>query len=558
MPVNFERDTWLAEVTGCNPATSLEETIYFSNDVGFTTKPTDAPANQFYEPRIKQPVNVTRSIFTGAATLGASRIGYGWLVLTNGDGALDFLIEYGFDGRTVRILHTSVPDPQLSDFVEVLKGTQEQPEFQNNVIRFKLRDDQYKLSVPLQATKYTGAGLGTLEGVAGDLKGKPKPVLYGQVFNIPAPCVETAKLIYQVNDGAVNSVDNVYVRGVAVPINDGTYATLADLQNNGLAPAAGHYKSYIGAGGSYFRIGAAPDGLVTADVTEGATAAARTTAQVFKNLLARQAIVPNAADITALDAANPSVIGYWQGPADTTVAEACDEVTASAGAWWGVDRASTFRVKQFSVPTTSPVIAWAANDFTKLPDRLTVGDETKGIPIYRSTVRYQKNYAVQTDVAAAVSTARRAFLERDFRDAVATDNNIKTLHRLAPELAENSLLTTESAAQAEAGRRLTLRGTRRDRLAGEVDFTPENAAVDLGDTVELLNMRYGGTNPVGFEGDVDTIRRRYVVLSIESDADRRKLSVNLWGPNTNQKNLAADGGALFLTDDGKYLITSPE
>jgi hypothetical protein len=52
-------------------------------------------------------------------------------------------------------------------------------------------------------------------------------VCYGVVKNVPAPCVNTSKLIYQVNDGAVDSIDAVYDRGV--PLLVGRTVLSADV-----------------------------------------------------------------------------------------------------------------------------------------------------------------------------------------------------------------------------------------------------------------------------------------------------------------------------------------
>ncbi|KKL24278.1 hypothetical protein LCGC14_2416890, partial [marine sediment metagenome] len=101
--------------------------------------------------------------------------------------------------------------------------------------------------------------------VAGDLKGKPKPVLYGVVQNIAPPLVNTSKLIYQVADATLNSVDAVYDRGVALT-DGGSYASEADLLNDGLEPDPGEFKYYLV--GGYFRIGSSPAGVITADATE--------------------------------------------------------------------------------------------------------------------------------------------------------------------------------------------------------------------------------------------------------------------------------------------------
>ena len=93
-------------------------------------------------------------------------------------------------------------------------------------------------------------GTGGTEG-GDDLKGKPKPLCFGQVFNVPAVPVDTANLIYQVHDGIINSVTAAYDRGVA-------------LNKVGGVPAAGEYSDDLANG--TFTLGGSPTGTVTADV----------------------------------------------------------------------------------------------------------------------------------------------------------------------------------------------------------------------------------------------------------------------------------------------------
>ena len=112
-----------------------------------------------------------------------------------------------------------------------------------------------------------------VEGVVGDLAGKPKPLLFGVVTNIAPPCVNTARLIYQVNDGTITSLDDVYDRGVALTL-EGTYASEADVLDDGQEPSAGMYKVYLA--GGLFRLGSSPAGTVTAEMVKAVSLARAT------------------------------------------------------------------------------------------------------------------------------------------------------------------------------------------------------------------------------------------------------------------------------------------
>lgn len=191
-------------------------TLYFSTE-GFTSAPGDLPANTFFDPRIEIPARIRRTLFSPGRTFGQSQVGFGDLILANEDGGLDFLEDYAFDGRTI----TQYRGPEGAAFpggyTEVMVATMEQglPNRRSYVI--KIRDRQDEVDVPLQTTKYAGDNAlpDGLEGV-GDLRGKPKPVCFGIVKNIAPPLVNSAKLIYQVNDGAIVSLNEVYDSGIGI------------------------------------------------------------------------------------------------------------------------------------------------------------------------------------------------------------------------------------------------------------------------------------------------------------------------------------------------------
>jgi hypothetical protein len=316
---------------------------------------------------------------------------------------------------------------------------------------------------------------------------------------------------------------------------------------------------------------------------EGSTAADRTAAQIFSRLLNRAAAAnPNTAskglsllttdtgltlvtdtgvsiqvssevsdaDLIALDAANSSVLGYWT-DAETTVGAVCDLVMGSVGAWWGVDLTGVFRAKVFTTPSGTAVARITANDLIKPLVRLAVNDPERGIPIYRSTVRWGRIYAVQsTDLAAATSDARRAVVTQEWRESVSTDLTIQASHLFATELVEDSLLTVEANAIAESSRRLALRKNQYDLFEAVVPMDATFGAVDLGDAVELAHPRYALSVTGTDSGPL------FRVLDVVPNAQANTVTLTLWGRTTRPRNLATNGGALFLTDTGAYLVTA--
>jgi hypothetical protein len=819
---------YLAEIEAYDPATSSVKVLRYSSGNGYVTGASATPANEWYDARIQQPADVTRNLFTTGATQGGSRVAIGDLVLLNPDGELDALVPYGFDGRSITIWRSTVQNPAYpADFDETFVGTMDVPQFDSTTVTLKLRDGLQGLSLPFQPTKFAGTNAlpNGLEGVPTDLQGKPKPVVLGTVPNIAPPCVNTSKLIYQVNDGAVHAIDAVYDRGIplttgfplaattvssievvngvtdngstlvavcqsgniytsadgvtwtartssfgttpitsvaysptlglfvavgwtgrtahsadgitwtlntaltgtpdllavtwgaglfvaggnsstitgittmytspdgitwtsrtlagiatngtvksvafgnglfvvvgifgqgatspdgitwtaldvgtgsaaiggtpeydlqcvrffnnlwlasgdngflftsidglhwvsrtsgfgiktatqspivygvaygngiyfAVGSNGGTfsqsrdgilwsqiasgysggsgpspavgvvyfagkfiafgfagimasappliYGSLADLQDDTLAPGQGLFGSYPP--GGYFRLGSSPAGTITADVTQGATAANRTAAQLYTTVLARSGLSSSdwlAADITALDAANSAVLGIYI-DSETTFLAVIDQIANSVGAGWWPRADGVFRIRQLTAPSGTPTFTVGKNDLIKPLTILPTNDLGKGLPVYRCTVNWGRSYTVQTtDLAGGVTDDRRAVIAQQWRTAVATDLTVKTASLLAPETIDDSLLTTLTDAQAEADRRLALRKVKRNRYDAMIELNDETSAIDLGDVGTLIHPRYGLA--------AGALVR---VLDIQPNAKDATLLLTLWG-----------------------------
>ena len=521
---------YLAHVAGYNPASSTVETLRFCTGIGFVTdgnaamRPAGVPAHVAYLPRIQQPALLRRDCFDRGTTGGASKVAYGELVLANPDGELDYLLEWGFAGRAVEIVIGTVEPWGLPQFATVLKGTLAVPSLNEKALTFRLRDRQAELDKPLQPVKFGGTNTlpAGLDGVEGDLKGKDKPKVFGKAWQVPVPCVNTSRQIYQLADGLLTSA-TLYHRGEVLTAG-AAYASQADMEAN--APAAGQVRLWLAAGGSYARLGTAAYGAVTADLVQGAAAGNRTVAQLCQQIITGPGGVVGAdvstADLTALDAENSAEVGV-AGSDGMTCAQALDLLTNSVGAWWGVDRLGTFRVARLDVPSGTPVAELDASNILKL-DRMDPGagsssGDAAGIPAWRVTVRYQHYDQTQADVAGAVPDATKAALKQEWRTVVAEDATVKTLHPLAVELTFDTRLASAAAATAEAARLLGIYKVRRDRFECRVavDATLA-AAVDLGGVVRVTHPRF-----------LLSAGKLLRVIGLRPDLARNRLDLTLWG-----------------------------
>jgi hypothetical protein len=225
----------------------------------------------------------------------------------------------------------------------------------------------------------------------------------------------------------------------------------------------------------------------------------------------------SAGDVTALDAINSAVMGgYWP---DTINRDAVlDEIAGSAGAWWGPDRLNVFRFQQFAAPAGAPTFVITANQILSL-DPVMANDVGRGVPAWRSILRWGRNYTVQAgDLAAAVAPARRAFVELEYRDAKYEDAAVLVAHLLAQEVSEDSLYAVQGDAQTEVQRRQGIRGVRRRVYTAVVELNDTTAAAELFDQPQLVYPRFGISGGMLLR-----------ILGIDPAPARKRVTLTLWG-----------------------------
>lgn len=514
----------IADVDVYDPSISGVRTLRFATQ-SYTTGPTDTPANTFYDGRIQQPANISRTCFSDAKTTGRTQIGYGDMVLVNNDGALDGLLAYSFAGRSITIkLGVVAPNSnRVPSWVTVIKGTMEQAELSWQKVTIRVRDRQQDVAKPLQQVRYAGSNTlpNGLEGVANDLKGKPKPLVFGTVFNVAVPQVNTDRRIYQVHSGsALYGVMAAYDRGAPLAVG-ASYTSQADMEAN--APTAGQYRVWNDStAGCFIRLGSAPTGTVTVDAVQGAAVANRTVAQLYSQILQAAGISSadiNSADITALDAVAPYETGvYASYDHDITPLELLDTLCASVGAWYGCDASGSFRIGQIAVPTGTAVGTITATDILKI-ERVASRDPGVGVPSWKVKVGYQRIYSVQNDLTAAVTDARKAYLAEEYRRVESSDTTIKTANVTSPELEFLTVLASATNAASEADRRLAIYKVRRDMYQLTIRVDASLAAVlDIGKIVTLQVNRFGMN-----------AGKKFLIIGIRTNMSGYQFDLTLWG-----------------------------
>lgn len=447
----------------------------------------------------------TRTAMSNGVSFGAARVAMASLPVAN-TGDLDWLFDpanpAALEGRPgARVLLGESVDTPYPQFVPVLTGQIDRVEVERHHLLFVFRDPLALLDNPLTEKDYTGANVAPegVEGTEADLKGKRKPICYGTVKDAPAIAVNVPKNIYQVADKAV-SITAVYDKGNAVGVG-AVRSSLADLLATN--PVAGQFDVYSGVEGSFFRLGFRASGAVSADVTEGATAADRTAGQVWRRILIDRCGVTAAeiaaADVAALDAAAAGEVGLFCGLDGMTRREALDMVAASIGAvYWG-DALAHWHIARFAAPAGDPVLTLRAGGPLMVADADIVDLRSVDwpLPAHELKLRWGRCWSPldRNSMAATVyedQTARLAFLSQEWRTESKTDAAVKARYPTARSVEFSSLLVDGAAAAAQAGALFDLLSGRLRAWRVSCVATAERAAqVDLLSCVRIFHPRFG-------------------------------------------------------------------
>lgn len=468
--------------------TATASTLYYSSH-GYISQHADFPADRYYDarldPRRGGEITIERKIFGRDSVAGLTRT-LADISLVNADGALDSLrTSYSIEGRAMRLLVGRMTDAR-SAFNLVFSGVVAALDLSDSaVLRLNVSDGIAKLNVPINPNTY--AGTGALEGGT-DLSGKYKPRCWGNVQNVPAALVDSANLIYQVNDGAISDVPAAYDRQVSLT-KGADYTSQSDMQTN--APAAAQYR--VWKAGGFFRLGSTPAGQCTADVLGDASGAGyvNKAGDILQRVILIAGIdstLVDAAAFTQLNTDQAAEQGVWAGVDGRSVADCAEQLLESSGAFGGFTRANLFTAAVLKAP-----VAPAAATYTETEVR-----EIRAVPlpseidpsVWRARVAWGRNYTVMTDVASSVTAARRTYAAQAERVVDAHDNAVKSQRQLARDYGPTGdVYALQADAQTEANRRLALWKT---AYFYEVDMSsPLALARDLGDEVNLTYSRYG-------------------------------------------------------------------
>ncbi|MCA3380207.1 MAG: hypothetical protein ING08_08180 [Roseomonas sp.] len=482
---------------------------------GFYSAATDSPALAWYEPRILGDIEIGQSAADALAVGGRVALTVSEIALADGDGFAADLARYGIaDGRAARVLSVPVTDAMASTrdlasaavpFVGIIRQVDRTGEFSS---RLALNDITERLATPLQPTLYQGTG-GTEGGT--DLKGKPKPVTLGQVFNIAPVFLGNVDLgagslpTYQSHWRGIEGHDAIRIRGVSQAIiTAGT-------------PTVGQARDFPALG--IFQLGGAPDGDVTADLRgDNAPIYVNSTGTILRRALES---LGGAFGLTEFNEISwgfseidlPGIVGFYQGAAAVSALNAIEDMLAGSGAILAGGRAGRLILADPLATDTAQFDLPASCILTCEPMALPANLR----PLPRAiAVRWQRNYAPLSNIAGAVSAADRQRLSQEgsFARAESTIITSRVAQQRDLSFPASYALEADALARAAKWRALLEAGPRMvrittDRLLGQVE---------IGQIGRITYPAFGFEN--GFQG---------VVVGWRESLTARRLEITLWG-----------------------------
>lgn len=422
---------------------------------------------------------------------------FGVIEVLIGDGDHDEILDYEWDGRSVRVL-MGAEGFDYSSFEPVSIGTAADIEFGERKLSIIIRDKSEFLRFEIQDSAY--AGTGGLNGGA-DIKNQKKPLCYGDVSNIQPVLVDRTNLIYQVHDGAIQAIDGVFDGANAITFA----ADVADI--TATTVTAGQYKTQLS--GGYIRLGAEPAKTLTADVRgDNAGGYVDTAADVVKRIILNHSTLTssdlNAQSFTDVNTANSSTVG-WFGNGGM-IADVISAVMESIGGSWVFNRVGEVIVGVFAFGTSAGTI--------DREDIVSLSRARTPVPTWQRKLGYARSWTVQgqADVVSSAAAARKDFVAQEYRYAISESSAIKTRRALARSVVVDTLLDDATETATEAARQQGVFGA--DRHVYLITAKRQQFKYRPGQTITIDYARFGFPKNAIILGIAENTDKRYTEFRV--------------------------------------------
>lgn len=439
--------------------------IYLA-DTAYATEPGDTPASTVYHPVIAQDGVPRLSRRIQEIRGGRSVPAWGPLNLAYSTAGATDLNAAAIRNKPIRVLITG-PRPRIarSNAGQILEGvvwTRSGNADGGLTIQIKDRQAGFE-DIIFPPNVYDGTE--TANFPAANI-GKAIPGCLGRCRGVTPVLIDTANLIYQVNDpsiGAINDILAVYDNGVALTEVAG-------------APAAGQYQQDLTNG--TITLGGSTVGVITVDVEgvvdgawlDGTDDIVDWLAQTYGGLGAAET------DISGLPT---DVIGYYA-DSQQRLADIITALMQGVVGWWGFDRSNVLVARLFDVPAAGGT---SFGETKQLADVTWTEDENVAWAV---PYLYRRNWTRIEQPASSVALNDAARLRSEGSTGRREDATILSTYdyaRVADRL--NTYFDTETPAQTVADRLLTLFGVPRYRTKTTLPFV--DPPLDLGDSIALAD-----------------------------------------------------------------------
>jgi hypothetical protein len=456
---------------------------------GYLSAADDSPASTLYEPRILGDIEISASALDAAGLGGRVALAGTEVLLHDGDGWAADMARYGTaDGSGLRVRSVAAVSPRASNFGTPLQDAV--TVFQGLVANLRLGEERRavlaladlseRLNVNLQANLYGGTGG---QDGAPELKGLPKPVSFGERYNVAPVALGQVDLgagvlpTYQTHWRGIQGHTAVRVRGAPQAVTTG-------------APGVGEYRDWPALG--CFQLGASPDGEVRCDVRGDASPSyANTTGTILQRMLRTLGpqLTMDDFDMGMFALAEvdlPGVIGWGCGATPVTAVSAAEDILRACGGVLSGGRDGRLRLWD---PLAQDLPQW----------RLTTPDVVSLIPVpmpaslrpapQTAQSSWQKNWAPSGDLVGSVDDDTRTLLSGT--ESMVTINSAALSARAAQSRQINlgGLYAQEAGATGRAQRLLDWLAQGPQCFEVVTDAYP--AAIDLGQIGAVEYPLYG-------------------------------------------------------------------
>lgn len=456
------------------------------SDLGYTTGADDDPPHTPYPARLDEAYSISSRLFANADPFGAAQISVGQVVIANGSGELDHLLDLSWAGREL-VIRAGGIGFSLTEFATVFRGSCVGCQHDESSISLVLRDRLDVLDYPLYRPVY--AGTGGAEG-GSDLKGKPKPVSLGKVEQVTPVLVDPALAIFQVHHRRIAGMDAVRNRGVPLTLT----ADYPDYASLSAAPlTADQVGTCLSLG--LFRLGSLPDqASITADLRGDAVPDYQDTGAALLVRVLTGMMGPanrSVADfeplpLAELSSKRPWSLGWYVATEDITAGTLVSGIMRSVGGWIAATRAGRILVGLIEpVSITDAVIGYGDVG----ADGVSRAESQP--PAWKIEIGYRRMWTLLSDnqLAGAVGSADRSLWRDEYRVATWQDGHMRTFARDSSTIRLDTALT--SAADAATLANILGSELGRPAVVYTVPITGQPFRHWLGKPVTLVYPRFG-------------------------------------------------------------------